>query len=29
MLSMYYKDTAYDITADLVKGLNELHKAKK
>ena len=22
MLSMYYKDTAYDITADLVKGLN-------
>jgi outer membrane protein len=29
MLSMYYKDTAYDITADLVKGLNELYKAKK
>lgn len=29
MLSMYYKDTAYDITADLVKGLNDLYKAKK
>ena len=29
MLSMYYKDTAYDITYDLVKGLNELYKAKK
>jgi outer membrane protein len=29
MLSMYYKDTAYDITADLVNGLNELYKAKK
>ena len=29
MLSMYYKDTAYDITVDLVKGLNELYKAKK
>jgi outer membrane protein len=29
MLSMYYKDTAYDITSDLVKGLNELYKAKK
>ena len=29
MLSMYYKDTAYDISADLVKGLNELYKAKK
>jgi outer membrane protein len=29
MLSLYYKDTAYDITADLVKGLNELYKAKK
>jgi outer membrane protein len=29
MLSMYYKDTAYDITADLVKGLNELYKTKK
>ena len=24
-----YKDTAYDITSDLVKGLNELYKAKK
>ena len=29
MLSMYYKDSAYDITADLVKGLNELYKPKK
>ena len=29
MLSMYYKDTAFDITADLVKGLNDLYKAKK
>ena len=29
MLSMYYKDTAYDITADLVKGLNELYTSKK
>ena len=29
MLSMYYKDTAYDITTDLVKGLNDLYKAKK
>ncbi|MFZ9208303.1 MAG: OmpH family outer membrane protein [Sediminibacterium sp.] len=29
ILSMYYKDTAYDITSDLVKGLNELYKAKK
>ncbi len=29
MLSMYYKDTAYDITSDLVKGLNELYKTKK
>ncbi len=26
---IYYKDTAYNITADLVKGLNELHKKKK
>ena len=29
MLSMYYKDTAYDITSDLVNGLNDLYKAKK
>jgi len=26
---MYYKDTAYDITADIVKGLNEEYKPKK
>lgn len=26
---MYFKDTAYNITADLVKGLNEKHKSKK
>ena len=26
---VYYKDSAYDITKDLVKGLNELYKAKK
>jgi outer membrane protein len=26
---MYYKDTSYNITADLVKGLNEKHKNKK
>ena len=26
---MYYKDTAYNITTDLVKGLNEKHKSKK
>lgn len=25
----YYKDTAYNITADIVKGLNELYKAGK
>ena len=25
----YYKDTAYNITADVVKGLNELYKTKK
>ncbi|OSZ77347.1 hypothetical protein CAP36_13175 [Chitinophagaceae bacterium IBVUCB2] len=25
----YYRDTAYNITADVVKGLNELHKPKK
>ena len=25
----YYKDTAYNITADVVKGLNELYKQKK
>lgn len=26
---MYYKDTAYDITADIVKGLNAEYKPKK
>jgi outer membrane protein len=26
---MYYKDTAYDITADIVKGLNAAYKPKK
>ncbi|MEN9697412.1 MAG: hypothetical protein RLZ56_833 [Bacteroidota bacterium] len=26
---MYYKDTAYDITADIIKGLNEEYKPKK
>ncbi len=25
----YYKDTAYNITADVIKGLNESYKAKK
>lgn len=25
----YYKDSAYNITADLIKGLNELYKSKK
>ena len=25
----YYKDTAYNITADVIKGLNALHKPKK
>lgn len=25
----YYKDTAYNITADVVKGLNDLYKTKK
>ena len=25
----YYRDTAYNITADVVKGLNQLHKPKK
>lgn len=25
---MYYKDTAYDITADIIKGLNAEHKTK-
>lgn len=25
---MYYKDTAYDITADIIKGLNEEYKPK-
>lgn len=26
---MYYKDTAYDITSDIIKGLNLEHKSKK
>jgi outer membrane protein len=26
---MYYKDTAYDITQEMIKGLNEQYKAKK
>jgi outer membrane protein len=26
---MYYKDTAYDITADIIKGLNSEYKPKK
>jgi outer membrane protein len=26
---MYYKDTTYDITADIIKGLNEEYKPKK
>ena len=26
---MYYKDTAYDITSDIVKGLNAEYKPKK
>jgi outer membrane protein len=26
---MYYKDTAYDITADIIKGLNDEYKPKK
>lgn len=26
---MFYKDTVYDITADVIKGLNEMHKQKK
>jgi len=26
---IYYKDTAYNITSDLVKGLNDLHNKKK
>ena len=26
---VYYKDSAYNITNDLIKGLNELYKAKK
>jgi outer membrane protein len=25
----YYKDTAYNITADVIKGLNEMYKTKK
>lgn len=29
MLALYYKDTAYDITADVIRGLNELYKKKK
>ena len=28
-LLMYYKDSAYDVTADLIKGLNEQYKTKK
>ena len=26
---MYYKDTAYDITGEIIKGLNEAYTAKK
>jgi len=26
---MYYKDTAYDITADIIKGLNSEYQPKK
>jgi outer membrane protein len=26
---IYYKDTAYNITADVIKGLNEMYKQKK
>jgi outer membrane protein len=26
---MYYKDTAYDITSDIIQGLNTEHKSKK
>jgi len=26
---MYYKDTAYDITSDIIKGLNSEHISKK
>jgi len=26
---IYYKDTAYNITSDLVKGLNDQHNKKK
>ena len=26
---MYYKDTAYDITSDIIKGLNAEHKSNK
>ena len=26
---IYYKDSAYNITSDIVKGLNEMYKAKK
>jgi outer membrane protein len=29
MNMMYYKDTIYNITADVIKGLNELYKNKK
>jgi outer membrane protein len=28
-LFFYYRDTAYDITADVIKGLNELYSKKK
>jgi outer membrane protein len=28
-LLMYYKDTMYDVTGDLIKGLNEQYSAKK
>ena len=25
----YYKDTAYNITSDVIRGLNEMYKSKK
>ncbi|NCT94145.1 MAG: OmpH family outer membrane protein [Chitinophagaceae bacterium] len=28
-MALYYKDAAYDITSDVIKGLNELYKTKK
>ncbi len=28
-MNMYYKDTLYDVTVDVVKGLNETYKKKK